>query len=82
MAYTGFVVEVKELREHSNADRLQLVKLFGTTVVVGLNVEKGDVMAYFPTDGQLNYDLALEAGLLREYKNLMLKQHQLAKVFA
>lgn len=66
MAYTGFVVEIKELKEHSNADRLQLVKIFGTTVVVGLNVEKGDVMAYFPTDGQLNYDFALEAGLLRE----------------
>lgn len=66
MAYTGFVVEIKELLEHSNADRLQLVKIFGTTVVVGLNVEKGDIMAYFPTDGQLNYDFALEAGLLRE----------------
>lgn len=66
MAYTGFVVKIKKLEEHSNADRLQLAKVFGTTVVVGLNVSKGDVMAYFPADGKLDYDFAHKAGLLRE----------------
>lgn len=66
MAYTGFVIKVKDIEKHSNADKLQVVKLLGTSVVVGLNVNEGDVMAYFPTDGRLNYDFALEAGLLRE----------------
>lgn len=64
MAYKGFVVEIKGLRKHENADRLQIATVFGSDVVVGLNVQKGDISAYFPTDGQLSYDFALHAGLL------------------
>lgn len=66
MAYTGFVVEIKKLDKHNNADRLQLARVFGTTVVVGLDTKEGDIMAYFPADGKLNYDFAQTAGLLRE----------------
>lgn len=66
MAYTGFVIEIKELREHENASRLQIATVFNTDVVVGLDVSVGDTMVYFPSDGQLSYDFALHAGLLRE----------------
>ncbi|PAV30318.1 2'-5' RNA ligase [Virgibacillus profundi] len=66
MSYSGYVVKVKELRKHSNADRLQVLTVFGNDVIVGLNVEVGDVGIYFPTDGKLNYDFAKKNNLLRE----------------
>lgn len=66
MAYYGYVVEIEKIRKHNNADRLQVVEVFGNSVVVGLNVSQGDKMIYFPTDGQLSYDYAWKNGLLRE----------------
>lgn len=66
MSYKAYVVEIKELRKHSNADRLQIATVFGNDVIVGLDIKVGDKMIYFPTDGQLNYEFALENNLLRE----------------
>ena len=54
MSYCGYVVEVKELREHTNADRLQVATFFGNDTIVDLNVHVGDKGVYFPTDGQLS----------------------------
>lgn len=68
MAYKGYIVEVKELREHTNASKLQIATVFNSDVVVGLDVLEGDKMLYLPTDGQVDYDFALHAGLLREDK--------------
>ena len=69
MAYCGYVVRIGLLRKHENADRLQIATVFGNDVVVGLNVSVGDMMIYFPTDGQLSYDYALRTNLLREDKD-------------
>lgn len=66
MAYSGFITTIKEIRKHSNADKLNVVTVFGNDVVVGLGIEKGQKVVYFPTDGKLNYDFAKENGLLRE----------------
>lgn len=65
MAYTGFIVEIKELREHSNADNLKIATVFGNTVVVGSDVELGDIMLYLPSDGQLSTEYAEANNLLR-----------------
>ena len=54
MSYCGYVVEVKELRKHTNADRLQVATFFGNDTIVDLNVHVGDKGVYFPTDGQLS----------------------------
>lgn len=54
MAYTGFVVKVKHLRKHSNADRLQIATFFGNDTIVGLDTKIGDIGVYFPVDGQLS----------------------------
>lgn len=54
MAYCGYVVEVKELRKHSNADRLQIATFFGNDTIVGLDTKVGDRGIYFPADGQLS----------------------------
>lgn len=53
MSYCGFVITVDKLRKHPNADRLQLLTVFGTDVCVGLDVAVGDTGIYFPCDGQL-----------------------------
>ena len=52
--HNGFIVEVKELKPHTNADKLQLATFFGETVVVGLNTKIGDIGIYFPCDLQLS----------------------------
>lgn len=65
MSYKAYVVEIKELRKHSNADRLQIATVFGNDVIVGLNIEVGQKMVYFPTDGQLSKDFAEDLNLIR-----------------
>ena len=52
--HNGFIVEVKELRSHNNADKLQLATFFGETVIVGLDTKIGDIGVYFPCDLQLS----------------------------
>ena len=52
--HNGFVVEIKELKPHTNADKLQLATFFGETVIVGLDTKIGDIGIYFPCDLQLS----------------------------
>ena len=40
--YNAYITEVKELRKHSNADRLQVATFFGNDTIVGLDVKVGD----------------------------------------
>lgn len=69
MAYHGYITTLKEVRKHENADRLKVAKVFGNSVVIGLEMKEGEKVLYFPTDGQLNYDFALENNLLRKDKD-------------
>ena len=54
MAYSAYVVQVKELRKHTNADRLQIATFFGNDTIVSLETKVGDIGVYFPVDGQLS----------------------------
>lgn len=54
MAYCGYVTRLKNVRKHSNADRLQLADCFGNTVIVSLEYTEGQLGVYFPVDGQLS----------------------------
>lgn len=65
MAYCGYVVAIDKLRKHSNADRLQIATVFGNDVVVGLDVQVGQLMVYFPTDGQLGEEYCKVNDLVR-----------------
>lgn len=67
MAYNAYVVKVKELRAHPNADRLQIATFFGNDVCVGLDIQIGMMGLYFPTDGQLSEEYC-------EYNNLVRKK--------
>ena len=64
--YNGYVVEVKELRKHNNADRLMIATFFGNDTVVSLETKVGDVGVYFPVDGQLSAEFAEVNNLVRK----------------
>lgn len=40
--YNAYIVEVKEIREHSNADRLNIARIFDCNVIVDKSVCVGD----------------------------------------
>lgn len=54
MAYVGYVTTLKNVRKHSNADRLQVGECFGNQVIVSLDYQEGQMGVYFPVDGQLS----------------------------
>lgn len=63
--YCAYITELKGLRKHSNADRLQLATVFGNTVIVDLSYYEGQKVVYFPSDGQLGEEYAKENDLVR-----------------
>ena len=65
MSYCGYVTTLKNVRPHPNADKMKLADCFGNTVCVGLNANEGDVVIYFPTDGQLSVEFCREHDLVR-----------------
>ena len=64
--HCGYIIEVKELKPHSNADRLQILTCFGNDTCVGLDVKVGDKGIYFPTDLQLSAEYCAENHLCRK----------------
>ena len=64
--HCGYVIKVEKLRPHPNADRLQLLDVFGTTTTVGLDVKIGDMGIYFPTDLQLSIEYCVANHLCRK----------------
>ena len=64
--HCGYVVEVKELRKHSNADRLQVATFFGNQTIVDMSVQVGDIGIYFPTDLQLSEEYCAVNNLVRK----------------
>ena len=63
--YCGYVTTLKNVRPHPNADRMQLADCFGNTVCVGLDAFEGEVMLYFPVDGQLSVEYCAQNDLVR-----------------
>lgn len=65
MAYCGYVITLKNVRPHPNADRMKLADCFGNTVCVGLDAAEGELGVYFPTDGQLSVEFCAQNDLVR-----------------
>ena len=66
MAYTAFITRIKNLRQHPNADRLQMGECFGNTVIVSMEYTDNQLGVYFPSDGQLSVAFAEANNLLRK----------------
>lgn len=64
--YNAYITTLKNIRKHSNADRLQCVEVFGQNVVVGLEYKEGQRVVFFPVDGQLSLEFARENNLVRK----------------
>ena len=63
--YCGYVTTLKNVRPHPNADKMKLADCFGNTVCVGLDAAEGEVVIYFPTDGQLSTEYCAKNDLVR-----------------
>lgn len=64
--YCAYITTIKELRKHSNADRLQCTTVFGSNVIVDLSYTEGMQIVYFPVDGQLSEEFAADNNLVRK----------------
>ena len=70
MAYCGYITNLKNVREHPNADRLVLADCFINTVCVAKDkYTEGQLGVYFPVDGQLSMEFCEQNGLLAVYEN-------------
>ena len=58
-------MEVKDLRKHENADKLQIATFFRNDVCVGLDTQVGDKGVFFPCDLQLSLEFCEKNNLLR-----------------
>lgn len=55
MSYCAYVTRLENVRPHPNADRLMLADCFGNTTCVAKDLYyEGQLVVYFPTDGQLS----------------------------
>jgi len=64
--YNAYITTIRELRKHSNADRLQCATIFGNNVIVDMSYEVGQRVIYFPVDGQLDAEFADANNLVRK----------------
>lgn len=64
--YCAYVTTIKEIHDHSNADRLKCTTIYGNNVIVDLSYSPGERVVYFPVDGQLSEEFAKENNLVRE----------------
>lgn len=53
MSYTALVTHLNNYRKDENSERLYLADCFGEGVIVGSDVEPGELVLYMPTDGRL-----------------------------
>ena len=65
MSYCAYVTTIKNIRKHSNADKLQCMEVFGQNVIVDLSYYEGQKVIFFPSDGQLSEEFATDNNLVR-----------------
>lgn len=64
--YRAYITRIKNLRKHTNADRLLVGECFGNNVIVGLNTQPDELGIYFPIDGKIGIEYAEKNNLLRK----------------
>ena len=64
--YSARIIEIRNLRKHKYADRLQCTEIDGYNIIVGEDVRVGQRMVFFPIGGQLSEEFCKENRLLRE----------------
>lgn len=65
--YNAYITEIKNVRCHPNADRLDLADCFGNTVCIEHgSFANDDLVVYFPVDGQLSEEFCEINNLVRK----------------
>ena len=64
--YKAIVTRLKNVRPHSNADKVKLATCIGNQVVIGLDHEEDELGVYFPCDGQLSHEFCKANNLYRD----------------
>lgn len=64
--HCGYIVKVKELRAHPNADKLYIATFFGNDTCVSIDTQVGDIGVYFPCDLQLSLEFCIANHLCRK----------------
>lgn len=65
--YLAVVVTIPEIKPHPNADRLQLVEIFGNTVIIAKDMYTvGEKVVYFPVESCLSLKFLSWANLFEE----------------
>lgn len=54
--YLAKIVRLRDVRQHSNADRLQCVDIDFQTVITGMDAKDGDTYVFFPVDSKINLE--------------------------
>lgn len=52
--YLAWVVQVSDLKQHPNADRLKIATVHHCNVITGLDAKIGDIYVYFPIESVIN----------------------------
>lgn len=65
MNNTAIIVKINNIEKHPNADKLQLVRLFGTQVITGLDTKLNDLMIYFDSNLRLSKEYLSNNNLYR-----------------
>ena len=65
MAYSGYIVSLKDVEPLVNSDNLSVVKIFGTQCLVSRNYYVGQRCVFFPESGQLSEEFCRVNDLVR-----------------
>ncbi len=68
MDNTAIVVKINNIGEHSNADKLKIVKLFGTQIIVGLDTKIGDIAVYVDSNLKMSQEFLHANNQYRHYE--------------
>ncbi len=66
MSYNAYITKIKNVKKHSNADKLNVGECFGNQVIVSLETLEDTMGVYFPTDGQLGVEYCEINNLVRK----------------
>jgi len=56
MSYTASVIILNDIVPHPNADRLNIARYNGEQFIIGKDIQVGDTVVIFPSDGQLSHE--------------------------
>lgn len=65
MENAAIVIKIKNIVEHPNADKLQIAKLFGTQILIGLETKVDDILVYVDSNLKMSHDFLHNNNLYR-----------------